>query len=82
MRGCVGQGQPTAGAISQDHNNKAVFCFPLQFSHMDNRVAKRGCMCVGVCVCSSEDARSIINVSTETAEGRKSSHETIIFGAD
>lgn len=75
----MGQGQPTAGAISQDHNNKAVSCFPLQFSHMDNRVAKRG---VCVCVCSSEDARSIINVSTETAEGQKTSHETIIFEAD
>lgn len=76
MRGCVGQGQPTAGAIRQDHNNKAVFCFPLQFSHMDNRVPKLGC------VCSSEDAHSIINVSTETAEGQNSSDETMIFGAD
>lgn len=38
------QGQPTAGAIRQDHNNKAVSCFPLQFSHMDNRVPKLGCV--------------------------------------
>lgn len=81
MRGCVGQGQPTAGAIRQDHHNKAAFCFPLQFSHMDNRVQKMWCVCV-----PQENARGIINVSTAMAEGqkkkqkKKNSDETIIFG--
>lgn len=66
----MGQGQAAAGAIRRDHHNKAAFCFPLQFSHMDNRDEKMGC------VCSSEDARSIINV------GQKNSDTHSLSGSD
>lgn len=42
------QGQRAAGAIRLDDNNRASSCFPLQFSHIDNRLW--GGWCVR-CVC-------------------------------
>lgn len=64
------QGQCAACAIRlDDNNNRASSCFPLQFSHIDNRLCGRWCVrCV--CVSSSEDARCIIEVSVIMSRGR------------
>lgn len=70
------QGQCAACAIRlDDNNNRASSCFPLQFSHIDNRLCGRWCVwCVCVCVflggCSVHN-RSFCNNGSRMAKKQK-----------